>query len=101
MTSDGGETRAQVYGIYYDLDLFSNFTYFLDDPVNGDQFNQADSRFILGGSFARIWNATIFGRDATFTLGLDTRTDLLDDVALYKTRERDILSTTREDDVLE
>ena len=36
------------YGLKYDLDLFSNFTYFLDDPVNGDQFQQTDHRFVSG-----------------------------------------------------
>ena len=41
-------TRITAYGIGYDLDLFSNFTYFLDDPVHGDQFEQADHRFVTG-----------------------------------------------------
>src|SRR5262249_55109711 len=35
-------TKASAYGIASDLHLFSNFTYFLDDPVRGDQFEQAD-----------------------------------------------------------
>jgi hypothetical protein len=99
--ADGTDTRAQVYGIYSSLDIFSNFTYFLDDPVNGDQFNQADDRFILGGSLARIWKRELLGRDITFTAGAETRTDLIDDIGLYRTRAREILSTIREDDVLE
>ena len=40
--------RSRPIGIAYDLDLFSNFTYFLDDPVNGDQFQQADRRVVSG-----------------------------------------------------
>jgi hypothetical protein len=99
--ADGTDTRAQIYGIYSSLDIFSNFTYFLDDPINGDQFNQADDRFILGGSVARIWKRELFGRDITFTAGAETRTDLIDDIGLYRTRAREILSTIREDDVLE
>ncbi|MFX8612575.1 TonB-dependent receptor, partial [Acinetobacter baumannii] len=35
---DDGEWRANAYAIHSHLDLFSNFTYFLDNPVNGDQF---------------------------------------------------------------
>ena len=101
LTSDGTETRAQLYGIYSSLDLFSNFTYFLDDPIDGDQFHQADDRFILGGSLARIWKADVLGRDTTLSIGLDTRTDLINDIGLYRTRRREILSTVREDDVLE
>ena len=29
--------HATAYGLYYNLALFSNFTYFLDDPIHGDQ----------------------------------------------------------------
>jgi hypothetical protein len=38
------ETKITAYGFYYDLDLFSDFTYFLTDPVHGDQFEQQDRR---------------------------------------------------------
>jgi hypothetical protein len=48
-TGAGGVTRAEVYGFDYALDLFSNFTYYLDDPDNGDQFQQRDDRFVFGG----------------------------------------------------
>jgi hypothetical protein len=49
--SEGGDasTRVTAYGIGYDLDLFSNFTYDLNDPIHGDQIEQADRRFIAGG----------------------------------------------------
>ena len=32
----GGQFFANAYGQYYRLDLFTNFTFFLNDPVNGD-----------------------------------------------------------------
>ena len=38
----GGRFDAGAYLIGYDLSLWSNFTYFLDDPGNGDQFRQFD-----------------------------------------------------------
>ena len=38
------ETKIMTYGFYYDLDLFSDFTYFLTDPALGDQFEQQDKR---------------------------------------------------------
>src|SRR5262249_44694255 len=41
---------VQLFGIYSDLQLFSDFTYFLDNPVQGDQFSQTDHRMILGGN---------------------------------------------------
>jgi hypothetical protein len=43
-TSSRGVTRANAYVLRCRLNLFSNFTYFLDDPDNGDQFEQADRR---------------------------------------------------------
>jgi hypothetical protein len=41
-TLSGGQFFANAYGQYYRLDLFTNFTFFLNDPVNGDGFAQFD-----------------------------------------------------------
>ena len=41
-------TKVLAYGMDYGLDLFSNFTYLLNDPVNGDQFEQVDRRSVFG-----------------------------------------------------
>ena len=43
-------TRTQAYFVHYALNLFSNFTYFLDDPVHGDQFEQEDRRTVAGAA---------------------------------------------------
>jgi outer membrane receptor protein involved in Fe transport len=95
-------TKANVFAIYYDLDLFSNFTYALDYPEQGDQFEQKESRWILGGNVSRAWeNQKMFGHDADFTVGLQTRHDLIDDIGLYRTRNRERFLTIREDDVYE
>lgn len=94
-------TRANVYGIHYALDLFSNFTYFTGGP-QGDQFEQAESRWIFGGQLARTWeNRRLFGADSDFTLGFQTRHDLIDGIGLYATRQRRRLDTIREDDLWE
>ncbi|MBC7980024.1 MAG: TonB-dependent receptor plug domain-containing protein [Armatimonadetes bacterium] len=93
-----GRTHADFYVGYYDLDLFSNFTYFLTDPVNGDEFEQKDERYFAGGEIRREWD---FGNSSTFTVGLQTRHDLISGVGLYNTLDRERLSTVREDDVYE
>jgi outer membrane receptor protein involved in Fe transport len=97
----GGRVRASAYAIRYYLSLFSNFTYFLDDPLNGDQLNQLDDRRTYGslGSWARV--GTFLGRPSILTLGWDVREDRLDPIGLYATRERERLSVTREDRVRE
>ena len=95
-------TKANLYAIYYDLNLFSDFTYFLDNPLHGDQFNQAEKRWVFGGQVSRTWaQQKLFGKDAEFTVGLQTRHDLIDPIGLYKTEARERLSTVRQDNVYE
>lgn len=95
-------TKGNVYGIYYDLDLYSNFTYFLDYPENGDQFQQKEQRWIIGGNLARTWkNQEFFGEPADYTLGFQTRHDLIDPIGLYRTEARRRFATVREDEVYE
>src|SRR5262249_11904483 len=42
------KTEITLYGFYYDLDLFSDFTYYLTDRARGDQFEQKDRRWAAG-----------------------------------------------------
>ena len=86
------------YIIGYELDLWSNFTYLLDDPVGGDQFKQKDKRTIFGGSYQNLW----VGNTESFTehrFGVDFRHDSIDEVGLYRSREREIMGPIREDQV--
>ncbi len=92
-------TKLNVYASYYTLDLFSNFTYFLDDPVNGDQFEQVDRRGVFGANTSHQWFNNWFGKDIDNTLGLQLRHDEVFDVALYQTREGERQSTTRQDEI--
>jgi hypothetical protein len=94
-------TQAAAYAIKYRLNLFSNFTYFLDDPVNGDQFEQADDRLVFGARGAHRWRATIGGVSLENVAGVQARRDDIRNVGLYRTRSRERLSTTREDRVQE
>ena len=55
--SSGSISReANLYVIRSKLNLFSNFTYFLDNPVNGDQFEQAERRTAIGGAASQTWD---------------------------------------------
>ena len=86
------------YIIGYELDLWSNFTYLLDDPVGGDQFKQKDKRTVFGGSYQNLW----VGNTESFTehrFGIDFRHDAVDEVGLYRSREREIMGPIREDQV--
>ena len=95
-------TRANAYAIHYMLDLYSNFTYFLNDPVNGDQFQQAEQRWVLGGQLSRTWEKREFlGIESDLTLGLQTRTDIIDGIGLWNTHRRHRTARIRQDDLLE
>ena len=99
-TADTSSAHITLYAIHYDLDLFSNFTYFLDDPVHGDQIEQQDRRWIEGGKASQIWRHGLFGLPSTTTIGLDVRNDDIDN-GLYHTEARARLSATTVDHIAE
>lgn len=91
-------TKANVYIVDYGLDLFSNFTYFLNDPVNGDQFQQKESRIIAGGNIGQVRLGSILGMGSIASYGLQVRHDSVD-VALNNTKSRNWLNTITSDKV--
>lgn len=98
-TMETENLRIRAYGQYYDFNLFSNFTYFLNDPVNGDEFEQVDNRSIWGGD-AEYHQHFDFGQTRlTWIAGGALRYDNINEVGLHNTAERVRLSTIRNDDV--
>ena len=89
---------VQVFGIYSYLDLFSNFTYFLNDPIRGDQFNQEDRRFTIGASAKHL---QVLGTRHFLKVGMQTRVDVIDGLGLYLTENQMRYRTVRKDDVRE
>ncbi|GMW07009.1 MAG: hypothetical protein AMXMBFR8_18050 [Nevskiales bacterium] len=97
----GGEFNSTAYWFKYRLNLYSNFSFFLNDPVNGDQFEQSDDRNVYGWTGEWTRRATLFDRPSRNTLGYELRQDRIKPVGLFATRQRERLSTTRLDDVIE
>jgi hypothetical protein len=93
------ESDLVVYAQRYRLNLWANATYFLDDPVNGDQIEQAEGRWIVGGSWKQSWRPA--DSDWRFTAGAEARHDDIGKVGLYRTRARQRLATSREDSIRE
>lgn len=91
--------QANAYVVDYDLSLYSNFTYYLDDPVNGDQFEQLDDRVYGGANLSYEYRGELAGVPMHHTLGAQTRYDDIGTVGLYHTAQRQRLSTVREDSV--
>ena len=81
------ETNIMTYGFYYDLDLFSDFTYFLTDTTRGDQFEQQDKRWVGGLDARHTIFSEWFGYDMENTFGLQLRNDWINN-GLYQTEDR-------------
>ena len=92
-------TQASAYAAYYDLNLFSNFTYFLDHPTQGDQFEQADRRAYFGVNAAQTWFSGALGIGTQNTVGVDLRHDQIFQVGLFNTTDRVRFNTIRDDAV--
>jgi hypothetical protein len=104
---DGGRVRTALAGIYYRregqsgetfkldgfmgrslFDLYSNFTFFLQDPLHSDEIQQHDSRLQLGANAQYLRPYKIFGRQALITIGGNYHENGIN-VGLYKTVRRD------------
>ncbi len=87
------ETKLMAYGFYYDLDLFSDFTYYLNDPYKGDQFEQQDRRWVAGFDLRHSIFGQFFGRKTETTFGLQLRNDWVHN-GLFQTEDRVRMSKT-------
>ena len=99
-SSEYGQSKINAYVINSSLRLYNNFTYFLDDPVNGDQFSQMDRRTVYGLNASHAFDVRVGGIETQTRVGLQTRGDDIR-VGLFKTFQREMLSTVREDSVRE
>lgn len=100
-TDTDSASKVSAYVIRNELELFSNFTYFLNDPVNGDQFAQPDRRVTTGVDASHTWH---MHRSDTLSSDLTVGAQLQNDNiynGLYDTRKRARLATTREDHIVE
>jgi len=96
------DQQSQVFNVYaldYRLNLFSNFTYALDDALRGDQFEQVDRRQVVGGNLKQTWRSDWQGRAMSNSVGSQLRHDHIRDVGLHLTTQRQRFDTVRQDQV--
>jgi outer membrane receptor protein involved in Fe transport len=91
---------AQGYGVKYDLDLFSNFTFFAVDPEHGDGILQRDDRSVWGGHLQLTTPWSIRDLPTLVTVGSDLRYDRIA-VGLLRQQSRTPLATLQDSDVRE
>ena len=84
--------EAQAFLTRYEFDLFSNFTFFLADPLHGDGIEQVDDRWLAGLRLAYSRSNQPFGLDGRWHVGAGARADRMD-VALHHQERRRRLGT--------
>jgi hypothetical protein len=92
-------TRATLFAFRYGLNLVSNFTYYLDDPLNGDQREQEDRRTVTGGRLTHQRFDRFLGRHVEDSIGVQVRHDAIGNTALYRTVHARRIGTIRQDAV--
>ncbi len=93
-------TEVNAYVVDWNLNLYSNFTYFLDDPVNGDQFHQPDRRLMTAFNVKHSWAVNLFDQEGENQVGAQFQNDNIRN-GLLNTKARQVLSTTRRDRIVE
>jgi outer membrane receptor protein involved in Fe transport len=97
----GGRVRSGTLGTYYRrewesgrmlkvdgflsrslFDLYSNFTFYLNDPINGDGIQQHDSRLQQGANLQYLYPNRLFGKQGLLTLGANFHANQIN-VGLY------------------
>jgi hypothetical protein len=99
-TDAGATTKVSAYAIDYRLKLYSNFTYALERPADGDQFSQQDQRSVYGLAANHAFDHRLSNLPVRTEFGAQLRHDRIR-VGLFDTVARNITGLTRDDEVRE
>ena len=87
---NGGKLTNQIFYSKYLFELYSNFTFFLNDPINGDQIRQKEDRNLFGFNSTYEKSTQIFGLKSETFAGIQLRYDDINDLELSRTKDRSI-----------
>ena len=96
---EADDIEAGAYVVRSRFRLTSNFTYLLEDPDNGDEFQQAEHRMVYGASARKAWPTTLAGLPTTLRLGVEGRYDDIGKIGLYRSVGGRATAPVREDAV--
>ena len=88
LLSENLQFKSNVFYSQYNFELYSNFTFFLEDPINGDQIKQKEARDIFGFNAEFTRDGNLGAVEATYTGGFGMRYDFVNDVELSHTLNR-------------
>ena len=86
--ADNARFKTNAFYSHYDFELYSNFTFFLEDPINGDQIKQKEDRHIFGLNTNIINDTSLGDVPVTISSGLGFRHDVVNDIELTHTLNR-------------
>jgi hypothetical protein len=86
--NNGAVLKNQAYYSKYDFELYSNFTFFKEDPVNGDQIRQKESRNIVGYNSSYQQQFYLGNLKTETKTGVQIRYDAINDIELTRTKGR-------------
>lgn len=88
--TDDSYIKSSVFFSKYDFELYSNFTFFLDDPINGDQIKQKEDRQIYGLTSEYFKSFDLKNINATVQVGINLRNDQSNNNELSHTLNRKV-----------
>ncbi|UZR98539.1 TonB-dependent receptor [Chondrinema litorale] len=88
LLNDNTIVNSKAYFTHYDFELYSNFTFYLNDSINGDQIKQKETRNIIGYETNVYHNTQLGGFNLGITSGIGFRYDNIDNIELSHTLNR-------------
>ena len=100
--AESKDTTIVAYLQRYHFNLFSNSTYFLNNPVRGDEIEQEDRRWLGGLKVQRDWRGlSLFNMTTNVRVGVESRLDIISAANLYHTEARVRFATVLDDSAKE
>jgi outer membrane receptor for Fe3+-dicitrate len=87
---NGAKLSNQIFYTKYQFELYSNFTFFLNDPINGDQIRQKEDRNLYGFNSTYEKSVNLFGLKSDTYAGVQLRYDDVNDLELSRTKDRSL-----------
>lgn len=91
LANENEEFSSNLFYSKYNFNLFSNFTFYLNDPVYGDEIQQTDNRSIYGLENKYVRRFAFENSNLTWTSGAGFRFDDIKDLQLNHVYQRDLL----------
>jgi hypothetical protein len=87
---NGDFLKNQLYYVRNQFELYSNFTFFLNDPINGDQIKQVENRDIFGYKVAYNFEREVGNTSFITEIGMNLRYDKTQNSELSRVKKRSV-----------